>query len=404
VRRCLLVLLLPLCALAQETKVPDELLTGLQSKDAAERVKAVKGLSKLGLDAVPHLITALRDEEAQVSQSAAYALRILKADPAALVKALSPHAKDKSAAVRAGVAGAMNRGGTDAAAVLVKLLDDDEASVRRQSVQSLAVIASKTPEARKEALAGLQKRVKDDSTPVRLDLARALPKCGEGSVKPLLTLADDAEANVRAHALAGLERLTVRSKEALDVLKKKAKDDPEVIVRQSAIRTLSRYGKDAEPAVLEALTDRKPEVQKAALNALPALKPDAKAAVPLIEDVATKSDNASLRSAATHALKQFGDEGTKAINRLLKRDDSAVRMACLRILVGDKALKKEHVGDLIKALSDKEADVRALAAYALGELKADAKEALPALKKLLGDEDERVKKLAKQAAEKIEGK
>ena len=52
------------------------------------------------------------------------------------------------------------------------------------------------------------------------------------------------------------------------------------------------------------------------------------------EDVATKSDNALLRSAATHALKQFGDEGTKAINRLLKRDDSAVRMACLRILVG----------------------------------------------------------------------
>jgi HEAT repeat protein len=101
---------LPLCAFAQESKVPDELLKGLQSKDAGERVKAVKGLSKLGLDAVPHLITALRDEEAQVSQSAAYALRILKAEPAALVKALSPHAKDKSAAVRAGVAGAMNRG------------------------------------------------------------------------------------------------------------------------------------------------------------------------------------------------------------------------------------------------------------------------------------------------------
>src|SRR5262249_2549756 len=184
-RSLLIVLLLPLLAVAQEKKVPEELVKGLQSKDADERVKAIRGLSKLGLEAVPQLVTAWRDEEGQVSQSAAYALRIMKVEPKGLVESLSPHAKDKSATVRAGVAGALNRCGADGVPVLLKLSDDAEADVRRQAVQSLAVVAARTPDTRKDVLTGLEKRVKDDATPVRLDVARALPKCGDGSAKAL---------------------------------------------------------------------------------------------------------------------------------------------------------------------------------------------------------------------------
>jgi HEAT repeat protein len=404
-RHALLFLLLPLFAAGQEKKVPEELIEGLKSKDAGERVKAVRGLSKHGLDAVPHLIPALRDEEPSVSQSAAYALRILKAEPAELVKALAPHAKDRSAAVRAGVAGALNRGGTDAVPVLVKLLDDGESDVRRQAVQSLAVVAARTPAAREDVLAGLGKRVKDDSTPVRLDLARALPACGEGSVKPLLTLADDKEANVRAHAIDGLGKVKVQGADVVATLTKKAKDDSQPSVRQSAVRTLGKMGKDAEPAVLAALKDKEPAVQAMALRTLVAMKPDVKKAVPLVEEVATEAESDKVRAVAVETLGRLGGEDAeKAIVKLLGRDDSAVRLACLQHLVRNKAVKKGQVADLTKALGDKEADVRSLAAFALGELKGDAKEALPALRKLLDDEDERARKVAKQAIEKVEGK
>jgi HEAT repeat protein len=400
----LVLLLLPVLGVAQEKKVPEDLLNGLKSKDADERVRAIRGLSKLGVEAVPPLVGALRDEEKQVSQSAAYALRILKAEPKALAEAVSPHAKDKNAAVRAGVAGALNRCGTDGLPALLKLLDDGEADVRRQAVQSLAVVAARTPAARKEVLSGLQKRVEDDSQPVRLDLARALPRCGDDSAKALLTLADDADASVRAHAIAGLGQIKAGGKEALAALSKKAKGDEDAMVRQSAVRTLGKMGRDAEPAVIASLKDKEPSVQAMALRTLAAMKPDAKKVAPLIEEVATKAESEQVRAVAVQTLERVGGEDAeKAIVRLLKRDDSAVRLACLQRLIRGKLVKKELIGDLIKALADGDADVRSLAAFALGELKGDAKEALPALRKLTDDEDERARKLAKQAIEKIEG-
>jgi HEAT repeat protein len=183
-------------------------------------------------------------------------------------------------------------------------------------------------------------------------------------------------------------------------------------VRQSALRTLGRLasaGKSApreiEDAMLAALDDKEPAVQAMALKVLPGIKPDAKKTIPRLIALAEKAENEQVRVAAVLALERLGGKDAEAaIGKVLQRDDSATRKVCLQHLARQKSAMKKHVPALTKALSDKEGDVRALAALVLGMLGDAAKSALPALEKLQKDEDERVRKLAARAIEQIKGK
>jgi HEAT repeat protein len=400
-------LLLPGLLHAAEKEVPPELLKALEDREPPARIKAIKALSKLGLEAVPPLVKALRDEESQVSQSAAYALGLIRGERKAFVAALGPHLKDRDTAVRKGVAAALGKGGPDAVGALQVSLADKEPAVRRQAVLSLEVIVARTSAAAKEVLPGLSKLVNDDSAALRVDLTRALSRCGPDALVPLLALADDADAKVRAYALAALMRPLAGKKEvpgnALAVLAKKAKDDPEVMVRQSALRSLGALGKPAVAAVTPALADREAAVQKAAVQALVKIGKDAAEAVPALKTAAMKSDNADVRGAAVLALGKLGKEGEQALLGLLGRDDSATRLACLQHLGKQGKAPKSAVEDLIKALSDREPDVRVLAAHVLGLIGPDAKAALPALEKATKDEDPRVGMIAAKTIKAIKG-
>src|SRR5262249_3781741 len=159
--------------------------------------KAIKALSKLGVEAVPPLIKALRDQDTDVSRSATYALGVLRVEPKQLVAALEPHLKDPLPVVRAGVTSALRKGGSPAVPALRTALADKDASVRRQAVLSLEVVVARSSDTVNEVLPSLAKAIKDDSGPIRFELARALSRCGAEALTPLLTLADDADAKVR---------------------------------------------------------------------------------------------------------------------------------------------------------------------------------------------------------------
>jgi HEAT repeat protein len=398
------VLLLLSTALAHAGKpVPDDLLKGLQDKEPAVRIKAIKGLSKLGVEAVPPLVKALRDEEIRVRNAAAYALGLLRAEPKDLVKALGPHLKDAAVAVRTGVTMALRKGGSAAVPLLQTALADKEADVRRQAVLSLEVIVAKTPATGKEILPALLKALGDPSPALRIDLARTLSRCGPEALAPMLTLAGDKDARARAYALAGLGRLKPMPDKVLPVLAKRVKEDPEVMVRQSALLTLGKLGKAAVPTVSAALADKEAAVQKAAVRALVAIGEEAKTAVPALKDTATKAENPDVRATAVAALGKMGKEGEEALLGVLGRDDSVTRLACLQYLGKQGKAPKSAVPDLVKALTDKDAEVRMLSAHVLGLIGPDAKAALPALEKAGKDEDERVSAIAQKAIKKIKG-
>jgi HEAT repeat protein len=236
-----------------------------------------------------------------------------------------------------------------------------------------------------------------------VDLARTLGRCGSEALTPTLTLAEDADAKVRAYAVASLMRQKQPADKVLPLLTKRAKEDPEVVVRQSALRTLASLGKSALPAVIAALQDKEPEVQKAAVRALVTIGPAAPTAVTALKEMAAKAENANVRSTCVAALGKAGKEGEKAVLVLLGRDDGTTRMACLQVLGNKGTAPKSVVPDLIKALADKDAEVRILAIHVLGLIGADAKAALPALEKARKDPDERVGQIAEKTIPKIKG-
>jgi HEAT repeat protein len=395
--------LLPALLHAADKPVPPDLLKALDDKQPAVRMKAIKVLSKFGVEAVPPLVKALRDQDSDVSRSATYALGVLRVEPKQLVAALEPHLKDPLPAVRAGVTSALRKGGAAAIPPLRTALADKDASVRRQAVLSLEVVLARLPDSAKEILPALVKAIKDDSGQIRVDLARALSRCGSEALTPLLTLADDADAKVRAYALVGLIRVKPPAEKALAILTKKVKDDPESMVRQSALQALGSLGKEAVPAAITALSDKDPSVQKTAVRTLAKIGKDAKEAIGALKETAMKAENADVRSAAVTALGRLGKDGEDALLGLLGRDDSATRLACLQFLGKQGKAQKSAVPDLIKALSDSDADVRVLSAHVLGLMGADAKSALPALEKARKDDDERVRMIAEKAIGKIKG-
>jgi HEAT repeat protein len=384
--------------------VPAELLQGLKDREPQARVKAIMGLSKLGVEAVPPLVGALKDEEVEVRQAAAYGLRLVRAMPAALAAVLGPFARDPDVRVRQGVAGALGRCGKDGVPLLLPSLEDAEDGVRRQAVFSILDVLKKTPEAAGDVLPAVRKRLKDKAAPVRLITVQALPRCGKAAVPALVEALQDEEAQVRAHALDGIARLKPEAKDVLPDVVRRLKEDPAASVRQSALRTLGTLGPDALPPILAALQDRDPTVQNAALKALPQVGPESRRAVGAVKELAATASTPAIRAAAVGALAKIGPEGPALFEELLALPDSATRLECLKNLARAGNATRAAVPALAAALADRDAEVRVLAAHVLGQIGPAARDAVEALNKAARDSDETVRASAEKALQRVQGK
>ena len=107
----------------------------------------------------------------------------------------------------------------------------------------------------------------------------------------------------------------------------------------------------------------------------------------------------------TGAAREFGwrDSCTLAVPAfccpiLQQRSECPLRTGS----VGLRAVAGPAVDALVVALGDPDSEVRAAAAYALGEIGPVARTAVPRLRILLGDQDSRVRQLANDAILRIE--
>jgi HEAT repeat protein len=329
------------------------LLAALRDADWRVRWAAAKALGEIGAPAVPGLLAALRDESWQVCEAAAEALGEIGAP---VVPGLLAALRDADWRVRRAAAWALRIG--DAAAVpgLLAALRDAYWRVREAAAKALGEIGDAA------AVPGLLAALRDAYADVREAAAKALGWIGDAAAVPgLLAALRDAYWRVREAAAKALG--WIGDAAAVPGLLA-ALRDASWYVRWAAAAALGRIGAPAVPGLLAALRDADADVREAAAKASGWIG-DAAAVPGLL--AALRDADADVRQAAAKALGWIGDAAAvPGLLAALRDAKWSVRWAAAAALgeIGDAAA----VPGLLAALGDAEADVRRAAAAALGEI------------------------------------
>jgi HEAT repeat protein len=201
-------------------------------------------------------------------------------------------------------------------------------------------------------------------------------------------------ADIRRGAAKALGGIGEGAKAAVETLTEALGDDVPA-VRAYAAFALGRIGKPAESAatkLVECAFDSDELVRRAALRAIRSINPPAEVTEPLVMKILEEGDP----SVIMPALHTLAEDGVKAVPRLRERlkHERAAYWACVVLAaIGPEA--KDAVPELVEVLGNQDPDTRMQALLALGEIGPDAKAAVPAiLKSLQTDEFDDVRNAA----------
>jgi tetratricopeptide (TPR) repeat protein len=249
---------------------------------------------------VPEVVRQLKDKDAKVRAEAARRLD--------LFGPLAKPSPELMAAVPA----------------LVEALRDPEAEVRKHCVSVLVNLSFWAERIDMDAgVSALIQMLKEADDVVRREAATALGKVGPGArdAVPALTEAlGDRVENVRSSAAYALGKIGRESKDAAPFLIKLLTDSS-ADVRESAAVALSKVEPGASRVVVSALAEdlknEKPAFRARAARALRSFGPEAKAAVPLLADMLKAEDKWS-REEAARTLGEIGPAAKEAVPALLR--------------------------------------------------------------------------------------
>ena len=374
--------------------------------EITEAFTAMRG-SACESEVVGDLVGALRDEDASVRGSAAWALGRLSAPSKEVADALLDALRDEHADVRRSAAWALGRLGEASDEVVNALLDalrDEHPNVRRSAAWALGGLSAPS----KEVADALLDALRDEHPSVRLSAAWALGRLGEASdevVNALLDALRDKDADVRRSAAWALGRLSAASDEVADALLDALRDE-HPSVRLSAAEALGELGEASDEvvdALLDALRDKNAFVRLSAAEALGELGEASDEVADVLLD-ALRDEDAFVRLSAAEALGRLGAASEEVVDALLDalRDKHAfVRGSAAWALGRLGAASEEVVDALLDALRDEYPNVRGSAAWALGELGAASDEVADALLDALRDEHPDVRWSAAEALERL---
>lgn len=388
-----------------------ELLPLLKHKEQKVRATAASALGHIGdKNAVPGLVEALDDTNDGVVMFAAQALGQIGA-PEALAPLNARFAKGGDVFVRRyvmdsiqairdkqGAAWATRQGikpGKEGVPALITFLKDKDVAVRRSAA---AELVQRDKDAA-EAVGALVEALGDPDETVGKAAIEALVGIGAPAVEPLLAAVLKGTGESRSKGMATLYQLM-------------AKRDPKTIL---AIRP---FAKD-----LAGLLDEKdPLIAQAALTRLGMLGPDAEPAMPQILGkladqklgflaaltlggigekavpdllAALKNENKQVRAFAAFALGQIGVDGSRVMTLSIVFGGPLDAETMDTFRVGKNAA--DAVPALMGLLQDPDLVVRLMAVGSLGRMKKDAKAAVPLLKEAAKDKDPSLQKAAQQA-------
>ena len=235
------------------------------------RTEALRALKDGGKDAIPVLAELVKAEDAgvEVRCVAIDFLGQLGEEGRAGAQVLTTALKDADPHIRKVAAAALGKISPTSPEAVPLLIDLLETDARIAAARTLSVYG---PEAR-EAVAALQKLLKDPEGEMRWNAARTLGKIGPDArpaVPLLIAATTDEDALVREHAAEALGDIGPQAREGVQALIDALKDkDPRV--RRDAVRALGQIGAAAKPAIAavrERLKDENAKVREAAVRTL----------------------------------------------------------------------------------------------------------------------------------------
>lgn len=362
------------------------LQAGVTAGEPEERMQSIMTLAAIGdasRPAIGEIAKALDAEENSLRFAAAFALGRLRAKEAD--SALEKAAADADPFLAAIASWARAR------------IHPDDAGLVSAAVERLT-----------NGLSGSNPAVQSASISAISDLTGSIDDATEKRLADeFVRLLSSPESDVREAAAAALVREGSLAVDALE----KALADP--AIRGIAMEILTAIGpvsKEALDSFLKALADPDPAHRGDAAIAIAAVGPEASEAVPALQAMLTSTDGPpGLRYAAAYALGKIGAAAKSAaadLQKLSGSDDellaTVATWASLKIEPGNAALFTSAVPLLRKALRGGEQLARLEAAVALGDMGAQATEAVPLLE-LVSEEDPApaVRAAAKRALEQI---
>lgn len=275
------------------------------------------------------------------------------------------------------------------------LAEDTSKDVRAAAAEALGQLEERAPRA------SLILALGDLEWNVRASVIQALGKLGQKvPVQTLLTaLQDDEEPSVRAAAASALGRL--KQPELLDPLIR-ALQDHDFIVRLAVVQALGKQDEHFPTTVL--ITTLKDKDEDVRLEALKALGERAEQVPIRVLVGALEDEDEDIRLMALKLLREHKEQiPLEPLLFRLKDQSEHVRTEAEKLLgrLGDQIPKQLSSGFLLPLLQDETAQLRAVAAWALGEQKNES--AKTSLLTALNDPNELVRAAATWALQELNG-
>lgn len=294
---------------------------------------------------------------------------------------------------------------TVALPVVRELMGHDDPLIRQQSIGILLQNSAKD-----QQLVGDMSVFLEDSDPsvqrLAIDALKTLGPLAKSTLPAVTELVGGDETDVRDSALAFIGSHGVAASGSVLHLRQllAAGGDTDWVV--AIISTLGMIGEGAQAAtddLVNQLSHREAEIRQASLQALASLRLDLATMRPHLLQALRDSDE-RVRSEASSSVRRLGARGGALVADIIPLvSQPQVKEDAERLLDRLERYKPDAntIYVLLKLLDSSETEVQYRAIRFLGLALGDAKEAVPRLQSFLEHEDEKLRKAATEAIEKI---